>query len=126
VDARGTPQRVLLAHPTNEFARLTADRGPPWPGAGFPAPIGAKACSMPPQYRVRLNNPNRLEQAWPKPAHPYQQRPVAPTQLQTMRCPPERDVELVTKKEILDVHLPPRLEPVGDEDHEQVENGKHR
>ena len=101
MDARGKPQRVILAHPMNEFTQLTTDAGPPRPSAGFPAPIGAKACSMPPQYRVRLNDPGRPEQAWQKPAHPYQQRPVASTQLQTMWCPPERDVELVTKKDIL-------------------------
>lgn len=80
---------------------------------------GAKADSMPPQYRARLNDPSRPEQARPKPAHPCQQRPVAPTQ--TMRCPPERDIKLVTKKEILDFQLPPRFEPVGDEHHEQVD-----
>jgi hypothetical protein len=63
---------------------------------------------MPPQYRVRLNDPGRPEQAWPKPAHPYQHRPIAPTQPQTMRCSPEGDIELVTKKEILDFQLPLR------------------
>jgi len=81
---------------------------------------------MPPQYRVRLNDPGRPEQAWPKPGHPYQQRPVAPTQPQTARRTPECDVELVTKKEILDFQLPPRFEPVGDEHRKQVEDGKHR
>ncbi len=43
-----------------------------------------------------------------------------------MRCTPEGDVELVTKKEILDFHLPPRFEPVGEEHHEHAEDGKHR
>jgi hypothetical protein len=43
-----------------------------------------------------------------------------------MRCTPTGDVELVTKKEIFDFHLPPRLEPVGDEHYEQVEEDKHR
>ena len=42
-------------------------------------------------------------------ARTYQQRPVAPTQPQTMRYTPKGDVELVTKKEILDFHLLPRL-----------------
>jgi hypothetical protein len=43
-----------------------------------------------------------------------------------MRCSPEGDIELVTKKEILDLQLPPRFEPVGDEHREQMEDGKHR
>ena len=47
-------------------------------------------------------------------------------QPQTARYTPEGDVELVTKKEILDLQLPPRFEPVGDEHHKQMEDGKHR
>jgi hypothetical protein len=73
-----------------------------------------------------MNDPGRPEQAWPKPAHPYQQRPVVPTQPQTMRCTPEGDVELVTKKEILDFQLTPRFEPVSDQHHQQAEDSKHR
>jgi hypothetical protein len=100
VNARGAPQWVLLAHLMNEFAQLTTDRGPSWPSAGSPAPIGAKACPVPSQYRLGLYDPGQPEQAWPNPAHPNQQRPVAPMQPRTMRCTPKRDVELVTKKEI--------------------------
>src|SRR5438034_1207422 len=54
VDAWGAPQWVLLAHPLDEFAQLTANSGPSWLTARFPAPIGPKPCSMPPQDRVRL------------------------------------------------------------------------
>jgi hypothetical protein len=36
------------------------------------------------------------------------------------------DVELVTKKEILDFQLPPRFEQIGDEHRKQMEDGKHR
>src|SRR6266404_534833 len=72
MDARGAPQRVLLAHPLNEFAQLTANSGPAWPAARFPAPIGPKPGSMPPQDRVRLNDAGQTEQAWPEPGHPDQ------------------------------------------------------
>src|ERR1700745_2531467 len=50
MDARSTPQWVLLAHPLDEFAYL-------WPTARFPAPIGPKPCSMPP---VPTANSKRL------------------------------------------------------------------
>ena len=46
VDPRGTPQRVVLAHPIDQFAQLTADRGPSCSNAGFPAPIGAESCAF--------------------------------------------------------------------------------
>ncbi len=35
MDARSAPQWVLLAHPLDEFAQLTANSGPPWPTARF-------------------------------------------------------------------------------------------
>jgi hypothetical protein len=41
-------------------------------------------------------------------------------------CVGSGDVELVTKKEILDFQLPPRFEQVGDEHRKQMEDGKHR
>src|SRR5262249_12565076 len=68
VDARGAPQWVLLAHPLDEFAQLTANSGPSWPTTRFPAPIGPKSCAMPPQDRVRLNDVGQTEQAWPEPS----------------------------------------------------------
>ena len=61
MDARGAPQWVLLAYPLDEFAQLTANPGPPWLAARFPAPIGPKPCSMPPQNRVRLNDAGQTE-----------------------------------------------------------------
>jgi hypothetical protein len=47
-------------------------------------------------------------------------------QPQTAWCTPEGDVELVTKKEVLDFQLPPRFEQIGDEHRKQMEDGKHR
>jgi hypothetical protein len=70
MDARRAPQWVLLAHPLDEFAQLTVNSVPAWPTARFPAPIGPKPCSMPPQDRVRLNDAGQTEQAWPEPGHP--------------------------------------------------------
>jgi len=69
MDARRAPQWVLLAHPLDEFAQLTANPGPSWPTARFPAPIGPKPCAMPPQDRVRLNDAGQTKQAWPEPSH---------------------------------------------------------
>jgi hypothetical protein len=41
-------------------------------------------------------------------------------------CVGSGDVELVTKKEVLDFQLPPRFEQIGDEHRKQMEDGKHR
>jgi len=70
---------------------------------------------MPPQDRLRLNDAGQTEQVWPEPSHPYQQRSVTPAKLQTARCTPQGNIELMPDKEVLDVKLPPRPEQVGDE-----------
>jgi hypothetical protein len=72
MNARGAPQWVFLVHPPNELAQLTANSRPAWSAVRFPAPIGPKPRSMPPQDRVRLNDAGQTEQAWPEPSHPYQ------------------------------------------------------
>src|SRR6266516_8155617 len=38
MNARGAPQWILLAHPSDEFTQLTANSGPSWPTSRFPAP----------------------------------------------------------------------------------------
>ena len=126
VDARGSPQWVLLAHPPNEFAQFTANSGPPCPTTTFPTPTGPEPGSMPPQDCVRLNDAGQTEQPWPEPSHPYQQRSVTPAKLQTVRCTPQGDIELMPEKEVLDFKPPRRLEQVGDERPEQLEDRKHR
>jgi hypothetical protein len=71
---------------------------------------------MPPKNRLRLNHLGRTEQARPEPGHPYQQRPVTAAQSKTRRCLPQSDVEL-----ILAFKPAPRLEQVGDEHPERVQ-----
>src|SRR5262245_3482678 len=126
MDARSAPQWVLLAHLSDEFAQLKANSRPPWLSTRFPTPIGSKPCSMPPQNRVRLNDAGQNQQAWPEPRHPYQQRPVTPTQSQMVRCAPQCNIELMPKKEVLDFKPARRLEQVGDKCPKQMEDGKHR
>jgi hypothetical protein len=47
-------------------------------------------------------------------------------QPQKPRCVPQRDIELMSKEEILDFKPAPRLEQVGDKRPKQVKDGKHR
>src|ERR1039458_6472028 len=125
MDARSAPQCVLRAHPSNELAHLTNNSRPPWSAARFPAPICAKPRSMPTQDRVRLDNAGQTKQAWPKPSHPYQQCPVAPTEL-PLGCTPQGNIELMPKKDILKLKSAPRLEQVGDNCPKQMEHRNHR
>jgi hypothetical protein len=62
----------------------------------------------------------------PELRHPYQQRPVTAAQSKTRRRTPQGDAELMTEKQVLGLKQAPRLEQVGDEHHEQVQDRKHR
>jgi len=99
---RGRPQWVLLAHPLDEFAQLTANFGPPWPTARFPAPVSPKSTSMPSQDGGWLNNSAQTEQARPPSGHPSHQGTVACPKPDTLWGSPQGDVELMTQKKVLD------------------------
>src|SRR5262245_33849595 len=108
------PPRSLLAHPSDEFAQLRFDFAPARLTARFPAPIGPKPCSMPPQDRVRLNDAGQTEQAWPDPGHPHHQGAITTMQPQTVWCTPQGNIELMPKKEVFDFKSAPRPEQVED------------
>jgi hypothetical protein len=57
---------------------------------------------MPPQDRVRLNDAGQTEQAWPDPGHPHHHGAITAMQPQTVWCTPQRNIELMPKKEVLD------------------------
>src|SRR6478672_10900864 len=62
----------------------------------------------------------------PELRHPYQQRPVTAAQSKTRRRTPQGDAELMTEKQVLGLKQAPRLEQVGDEHSERVQDCKHR
>jgi len=65
---------------------------------------------MPAQDRIRLNNTSQTEQAWPEPCHPREQRPVTTTQMQTLGCTSQGNIELMSKEKVLDFKPAARLE----------------
>ena len=122
MDPGRDPLRIFLAHPLDEITQATIDLRAPCPLSGFPAPESFEAGAMPPKNRFRLNHLGRTEQARPEPGHPYQQRPVTAAQSKTRRCLPPSDVELLTEKQILGFKPAPRLEQVGDDHSERVQD----
>ena len=85
---RGCVGRPTMGSPCSSVGSVRAVRssilGRPGSAARFPAPIGSKPGSMPPQDRVRLNDAAQTEQAWPEPCHPDQDRPVSTSQPRTV------------------------------------------
>jgi hypothetical protein len=126
MDPGRTPLLVFLAHPSNEITQATIDLRAPCPLSGFPAPESFEARAMPPKDGLRLNHLGQAEQARPETGHPYQQHPVTAAQSKTRRRTPQGDAELMTEKQVLGLKQASRLEQVGDEHSERVQDCKHR
>jgi hypothetical protein len=92
---------------------------------GRPAPIGAKAGSMPPQYGARLDHLTQTEQVRPKLCHPDQQRLVIASQSRTAGCMLQGHVQLLSEKKILHFKSAPRPEQVADKGCKQMEDREH-
>ena len=101
MDARSTPELVFPAHLPNEFSQLGTNIGAPWSTARLPTPVGPKSCSMPTQDRIRPNHARQVEQAWPEPCHPDQERSINPSQPRAMRRTPQGDIELMPQIQVL-------------------------
>ena len=52
--------------------------------------------------------------------------PVIRTEPRTVRCTPQGNIELMSKKKVLDFKPAPRLEQVDEEHSERVQDCKHR
>jgi hypothetical protein len=81
---------------------------------------------MPTQNGLRLHHLDRTNKARPEPGHPYEQRAIAAAQSETRWCPPQSDDKLMAEKQILNLKPAPRLEQVGYEQSERVQDCKHR
>ena len=81
---------------------------------------------MPTQNGLGLHHLHRVNKARPKPRHPYKKSAITAAQSKTRWCPPHGDGELMAEKQILSLKPASRLEQVGDEHSERVQDRKHR
>src|SRR5213592_2474410 len=61
VDPRCSPQRVRDAHVTNELANVRRCLWSATARSGFPAPVGSESGAVPADYRLRLENFQRVQ-----------------------------------------------------------------
>jgi hypothetical protein len=64
MDARGTPQRIVNAHPPDQRAQIRVDLRSTSKRAGFPPPVPAKAGPMPTDQGLGPNDGDGLEHQW--------------------------------------------------------------
>jgi hypothetical protein len=70
--------------------------------------------------------PGHTDQVRPELGYQYEQGAVTTAQSNTRWCSPQRDVELMTQKQILGLKPAPRLEQVNDEKPEREQDRSHR
>src|ERR1700675_1901695 len=61
MNARGTPQRIVNAHPLDQRAQVRVDLRPASKGAGFPTPVPAESGSVPSHEGLGADNHDGLE-----------------------------------------------------------------
>jgi hypothetical protein len=61
VDTRRTPKQILHAHLPDQRAEVRLDLRPPSPSPRLPTPVAAKAGTMPPHERLRLDDREDLQ-----------------------------------------------------------------
>jgi hypothetical protein len=61
MDAWRAPNRVLNAHPPDQYAEVRLNLRPPSPRARLPTPIAAKAGTMPPHEGLRTDDGEALQ-----------------------------------------------------------------
>ena len=125
MDPRCTPQRVFPAHPQDDITQVTIDLRSPCPFLRFPAPESLEASTMPPQDRLLLDHPRQIEQVGGKSQSSRPARPGRYRAIKLNRCPPQGDIELMARKQFLDLKPAPRLEQIANEYSERAQDGKH-
>src|ERR1019366_1935482 len=101
VDTRRTPKRILHAHLPEQRAEVRLDLRPPSPAPRLPTPVAAKAGTMPPHERLRLDDREDLQNRR-KPSIQLDQEPaVVIRQLDAaLHLAPQND-QLMSKRRIL-------------------------
>ena len=125
VDLASGPEERAGGDP-DQISQATINPRPPCPITRFPTPKHFETSAMPTQDGLRLYHLGRIKQARPELGHPYKQCAITAAKSKTRRCPPQSNVELMAKKQVLGFKPPPRLEQINDEHSERVQDRKHR
>ena len=126
MDPGCAPKWVFPTHPPDQISQAAINPWPPCPMTRFPTPKHFEPTAMPTQDGLWLNHLNSIKKARPKPRHPYEKSAITAAQSKTRRCLPQSDGQLMAEKQILSLKPAPRLEQVGDEHSEGVQDCQHR
>jgi hypothetical protein len=104
------PKRICHTHVANETANVARRRRPATARAGFPAPIGSGACTVPAHQRLRPYNLQSVQHPWSQAVEPNKQQAVDAADGHSLRGFASQNVELMPKHEDFGFQRSPRPE----------------
>src|SRR5450755_3814425 len=119
---RGAPQRGFFdAHPMDQPAQLRVDLRSPSPRVRLPAPVAAKAGSVPTHERLGPDDGESVQDCW-EPAIQLDKEPaIMVRELNATRQPPLQDIQLMSKHRVLGFKPQLRLEWRGQDGQCEIE-----
>jgi hypothetical protein len=126
MDARGTPQRIVNAHPPDQRAQVCVDLRPASKGTGFPTPVPAEAGSVPSHEGLGADNRDGLENRWKPPIQLDEEQTITVREPDAAtHLPPQYD-QLMSERGVLPLKSALRLERRGEQSQEEAEQSDHR
>jgi hypothetical protein len=125
MDLGSAPQRVLKTHSSDQIAHLFAEPRSAPGRTRLPAPVGAKAHSMPTHDSVGPDDGNSVKDARPATIKPSEQSAVGPTQMHSTWHALLQNIELMPQYQDFGFQPLPRLEAVTQHADEQQTDCNH-
>src|ERR1019366_9156512 len=125
VDTRRTPKRILHAHLPDQRAEVRLDLRSPSRSARFPTPVAAKAGTMPPNERLRLDDREDLQNRR-KPSIQLNKEPAVVVRQPdpALHLTPQND-QLMSENRILCLKSALRLEWQAQNGQDEAEQSEH-
>src|SRR5208282_532064 len=76
MDPRRAPERIFSAHTADQLAELAINPGASTAPPRLPAPVGAKALSMPAQHSLRLDDDHGIQHRREEPGQTDQDQAI--------------------------------------------------
>src|SRR5215467_14309309 len=126
VDARGAPQRIVNAHPSDQRTQVCIDLRPTSKGPGLPPPVPAETGPMPTHKGLRSNDRDGIEDRWKPSIQLDEEQTISVGEVNTTTHLPSQYDQLTSEGYVLCLKSALRLEWRDQEGQEEAEQRNHR
>src|SRR4029077_16112933 len=125
MDSRRSPQRIGNAHLADKLAYLQRNCWPATPRFRFPSPIYREASAMPFDYRLRLDNRQRIANAREKPIKANKNQSVDGAESLSLRSGSRQNVYLLPQRPNFRLERCPRPKQIYDHPNNEPDKISH-